>query len=152
MLAKYNKYSIIKTSARINQAIIPKIQEANKIQQPRLRNCISVVNVVKQSESQVKDNQFITIQTKQEKWNELISDDSEFDTQATNMTQIFSSFNLINEQLVLQNMIKQNINGLNHKNQRLDDMLVLVSSQQASLENIQCTQMRYIGTLTGILD
>ncbi|CAL6111571.1 Hypothetical_protein [Hexamita inflata] len=152
MLSKYNRYSISKSSTKINLTIHPKLLEINFKQQPKLKQCVSTIKTSSSSvlKLECNDSQLCSVQASQEKWNELVSEESKFDVQDTNMTQVFASFNQLNynvDWFNLSNMLKQNINGLVHKNQRLTDLLILASSQQASLENLQSKLMGHIVSL-----
>ncbi|CAL6099627.1 Hypothetical_protein [Hexamita inflata] len=157
MLSKFNKYTIAKSSSRISQTIQPKHLQISQTQQPKLKRCLSIIKTSSTSSIQNlehMDSQLSSVQMvqmNQEQWNELISsDESEFDVQDTNMTSIFARFNQqnqSNEFLLLSTMIKQNMNGLEYKSQRLTDLLILASSQQASIENLQSAQIRHITAL-----
>ncbi|CAL6030466.1 Hypothetical_protein [Hexamita inflata] len=154
MLPKLNRYSIGKSSTKKNQIIQPKHLQISQTQQPKLKRCLSIIKT--SSTSSIRhlehtDSQLSSVQMQQEQWNELISsEESEFDIQDTNMTSIFARFNQQNQNnefLLLSTMIKQNLNGLEYKSQRLTDLLILASSQQASIENLQSATIRHIAAL-----
>ncbi|CAL6099679.1 Hypothetical_protein [Hexamita inflata] len=152
MLSKYNKCCTTKTQTQPSLKTRHAYLEINFKQQPKLRQCVSTIKTSSSSvlKLECNDSQLCSVQMNQEKWSELVSEESKFDVQDTNMTQVFASFNQLNynvDWFNMSNMLKQNISGLVHKNQRLTDLLILASSQQASLENLQSKLMGHIVSL-----
>ncbi|CAL6104585.1 Hypothetical_protein [Hexamita inflata] len=134
---------------KISYQAIPLSKLSSKLtgSQPKLRSCLSVsqeINVPK-LQLQLPKIEEDEPQVQQNVWNQLLSESSEFEIESTNMAQVFAKFNSnYNDFLPLTNMIRQNINGLEFKSKRLDDLLILASSHQAVLDNILNKQMQII--------
>ncbi|CAL5988506.1 Hypothetical_protein [Hexamita inflata] len=131
------------------QAVHPaQLTGRNTNSQPKLKSCLSIqlgigcVKPIKQKQQESYQMQEIPKQS--EVWNQLISDDSEFELDSTNIADVFAKFNQFNDFLPLGNMIRQNIDGLKFKCGRLDDLLVLGSSHQASMDNLISKQIQII--------
>ncbi|CAL6110003.1 Hypothetical_protein [Hexamita inflata] len=132
---------------KISYQAIPLSKLSSKLtgSQPKLRSYLSVsqeINVPKIQLPKIEEDE---PQVQQNVWNQLLSESSEFEIESTNMAQVFAKFNSnYNDFLPLTNMIRQNINGLEFKSKRLDDLLILASSHQAVLDNIINKQMQII--------
>ncbi|CAL6022107.1 Hypothetical_protein [Hexamita inflata] len=112
---------------------LPKTSPLN-YQKPKLRTCLTVSHEISTVKPIVKNNCSDKVQ-KPHNWNQFLSENSELEFEQSNLTLIISQFNsLDNDFLPLVNMIRQNINGLEFKNQKLDELLYLSTSHEATMD------------------
>ncbi|CAL5977390.1 Hypothetical_protein [Hexamita inflata] len=123
---------------KISYQTIPqrKLSTIQSISQPKLRTCQSVnheINIIKPILQKIDESS--EEEHPPQVWNELLSESSEFNVENINLASIIAQFDsLDNDFLPLTNMIRQDMNGLEVKNQRLDELLYLSSSHEASLD------------------
>ncbi|CAL6074518.1 Hypothetical_protein [Hexamita inflata] len=123
---------------KISYQTIPqrKLSIIQSSSQPKLRTCLSInheINIIKPILQKI-DESSEEVHPPQV-WNELLSESSEFNVENINLASIIAQFDsLENGFLPLTNMIRQDMNGLEVKNQRLDELLYLSSSHEASLD------------------
>ncbi|CAL5977392.1 Hypothetical_protein [Hexamita inflata] len=109
-------------------------------QKLKLRTCLTVSHEINTVKPIVKNNCSDKVQ-KPQNWNQFLSESSELDFEQSNLTLVISQFNsLDNDFLPLVNMIRQTINGLEFKNQKLDELLYLSTSHEATMDLLIASQ------------
>ncbi|CAL5977394.1 Hypothetical_protein [Hexamita inflata] len=150
-----NNFKSLSLVRKISHQAIPLRFTSAKLSssQPKLRSCLSVnqeINIIKpilqKIDESSEEHQLEIIQAhvhQSEMWNDLLSEGSEFEVEQTNLAQIISQFNTLeNDFHPLMNMIRQNMNGLQFKNQRMDELLILSSSHEASMDSMIANQVQ----------
>ncbi|CAL6097969.1 Hypothetical_protein [Hexamita inflata] len=137
------------------QAVHPsKLTGRNVSSLPKLQSCLSIKpnksSVGRLLDKQDAQFQFQPVQKHLDVLSQMLVDESEFDTENTNMAETFSKFNTTcatTDCLLFASMVRQNMDGLRFKNGRLDDMLILASKHQSAMESLCSKQMEVVSNL-----